>query len=349
MKNRVVFFGTSAYCLPILESLHKNFDLVLVVTRPDKPVGRKKTSTPSATKTWALKHHIPVATPASLKKDAPDRSSLTSYLFTLQSDLAVVSDFGLIIPQGIFDLPRLGTINIHFSKLPDLRGPSPVQFTLLRGDAAAWISIFKLENPPELDIKMDSGPILWQKEYPILPDDTTAALYTRLFQEAAKNLPGIIHSINIYQCSNARPQDHTKATFSRFITRDDGYIPWETLSRIINPVPTIQNAPNNYPTTVVKLFGLSDIPNIQQEALKTKPPPFQSAVSPVNLINSINFINSVYSFYRALTPWPGLWTIKDKRRMKILKCHPEENKLVLDLIQFEGEKPKLPIDKVITP
>src|SRR3989344_5076200 len=140
----VIFFGTSNYCLPVLDALKQNFDLKMVVTRPDKPVGRKKILTPSATKLWAQKNNIPVAT------------SLTNLEMT-DLDLGIVADFGSIIPGEIFNKPKLGTFNIHFSKLPDLRGASPIQSTLLRGDTTAWVTIFKLEAT------LDTGPFLWQK------------------------------------------------------------------------------------------------------------------------------------------------------------------------------------------
>lgn len=280
---KIVFFGTSDYCLPILEALSKNFDLKLVVTRPDKPVGRKKIPTPSATKLWAQKNNITVAAPSTLKKDTSDRSELEDKLKTFKPDLAVVSDYGLIIPEKIFNLPKFGTLNIHFSKLPDLRGPSPVQSTILRGDTKAWITIFKLENPPELAIKMDSGPILFQKDYPIRPDDTTQTLYTRLFVEAAKILP---EQLNSYVASpnSLIPQDNTKASFCHFLTKEDGFIAWEEL---------------------------------------------------------ISGGQNIYNKYRAVTPWPGLWSLHpNHKRIIIRKCHLEDNNLVLDEVQFEGEKPK---------
>ncbi len=227
---KLVFFGTSDYCLPVLEALHNNFNLKLIVTRPDKPEGRKHILTPSATKLWTQQHNIPVATPSTLKKDTPDRSSLSNYLSTLHPDLAVVSDYGLIIPQSVFDLPPLGTINIHFSKLPDLRGPSPVQSTLLRGDTTAWITIFKLANIPELEIKMDSGPILWQKDYPIYPNDTTESLYTRLFQETARELPKVISDF-ASGLLKLHTQEHTQATYCHMLSRDNGFVAWQDLPK----------------------------------------------------------------------------------------------------------------------
>ena len=241
----VVFFGSSPYCLPVLDSLKENFALKLVITRSDKPVGRKKILTPSATKLWAQKNNIPISTLKTL-----DFKNF---------DLAIVADFGQIIPEEIFNRPRLGTWNIHFSKLPDLRGASPVQACLLRGDTTAWITIFKLEKT------LDTGPILW------------------LFQEAAKELPKINFSGPLTVQEGA-------PTFCKKLSRDNGFIDWTVLERC------------------------------RQGGTLTK---------------------EVYNKFRAFSPWPGIWSIDPSgKRMKILKCHLEKDKLILDQIQFAGEKPK---------
>jgi len=304
---KVVFFGTSDYCLPILESLHKNFELCLVITRPDKPIGRDKKLTPSATKVWAMKNGIEIFTPETLKKDSQDRLEILARIKEINPDLAVVSDFGLIIPEAIFNLPRLGTLNIHFSKLPDLRGPSPVQFTLLRGDKNAWVTIFKLENPPELEIKMDSGPIVFQQSFLVLPNDTTATLYTRLFEDAGKFISDILNSY-IKNPNSLENQDHKKVTFCRFLAKDDGFIEWSTLNKAINGEKIL----------------FTELSKIQQESI------------PSSLtVNS----EPVYSFYRAVTPWPGMWSVFNGRRIKILQCHLQGEKLILDLVQFEGKNP----------
>lgn len=303
---KVIFFGTSGYCLPVLEALKTSFDLKMIITRADKPVGRKKILTPSATKLWAIEHKIPVT------NDLP--AGKAGYSQIPACDLAIVSDYGLIIPEAIFNTPRFGTLNVHFSKLPDLRGPSPVQFTLLRGDAEAWVTIFKLESPPELQIKMDSGPILWQKSYPVKSDDTTQTLYSRLFQKAAKELPGVVQNYQKPENRNQKliKQDHSAATFTRFLTKEDGFINWGLLQQALQGE---------------SLQSLSIHPKIQQEATATLKdlPVYQSASIPL------------YNFYRALTPWPGMWTIKDGKRMIVRNCHLEGEKLILEKIQFEGK------------
>lgn len=254
----------------MLDVLCKNFELVLVVTRPDKPVGRKKILTPSPTKVWAQKNNIPVET------------NLTNLLSYSPTDLGIIADFGQIIPEEIFSLPKLGTFNIHFSKLPDLRGPSPVQATLLRGDTTAWITIFQLEKT------LDTGPILWQKSYPIGPTETAGELYTRLFREVASKIPSLIPRIPQLPLI---PQAGAP-TFCKMLTRQDGFVKWPIIRRCCQ---------------------------------------------------GCTLARELYNKFRAYYPWPGLWSIDSSgKRLKILKCHPANNKLVLDEVQFEGEKPKPP-------
>lgn len=259
---KIVFFGSSQYCLPILDALKK--DLIFVITREDKPIGRKKILTPSPVKLWAQQNNIPV------------EMSLRGIEMTKQSfDLGIVADFGKIIPEEIFNKPRLKTFNIHFSKLPDLRGASPIQSTILRGDTTAWVTIFQIEKT------LDTGPILWQKDYPIFPTETAGELYHRLFQEVAKVLPNLFLKPETW---NLTPQVG-QPTFCKKLTKEDGFIDW-------------------------------------------------------SIIHNSKFIIQTYNRYRAYYPWPGLWTINNGRRMKILKCHIDKDKLVLDVVQFEGEKPK---------
>jgi methionyl-tRNA formyltransferase len=307
---KTIFFGSSDYCLPILEALKK--DLILVVTRPDKPEGRKQTVTPSPVNLWAQKNSVPVITPATLKKDTEDRLVTQRRLKELTPDFAVVADYGLIIPEAVFSLPKHGTFNIHFSQLPELRGPSPVQFTLLQGQLRAWVTIFKLENPPELGIKMDAGPILYQNSFPIFLDDTTDSLYTRLFKEAGTVLLPMLQEHLAYGQALTR-QDHAKATFCRFLTKDDGFINWETLQK----------------ATRGEEIELEELPKIQQEALTISRPPEPITSCPV------------YHFFQGVTPWPGMWTINPNgKRVKIITCHCDAKKFVPDEIQFEGKKPQ---------
>jgi methionyl-tRNA formyltransferase len=321
---KVLFFGSSKFCLPVLESITKNFKISAVVTKSDKKIGPKQIITPSLPKQFAMSHNINVYTPDT----KGELLTLANQFQNFAPDIAVSSDYGIIIPQEIFSLPKYGTLNIHFSRLPFLRGSSPAQYTILTGQKTAWISIFLIDR------KMDTGDIIWQKEIPLSGNETTAILYDKLFKLSAQYLPEIIKT---YTSGLAKPrkQDHTKATYTKLLSREDGYIPPEIIDTAItgkNIALRDKDIPQNSP--VFEAFRNSNITTIALERA-----------------------------LRAFTPWPGIWTnikIKDKNsniknfRLKILKAHLDSSTplnqqptntnqvitiLVLDLVQLEGKKP----------
>ncbi|MBI4991224.1 methionyl-tRNA formyltransferase, partial [Candidatus Gottesmanbacteria bacterium] len=214
---KIIFFGSSEYCLPILDSLLKNFQLLTVVTKQA-----------SAAQQFAKLHNIAVFTP----KDKKGLLELKDQISSLEPDLAIVADYGLIIPEEIFEIPQCKTLNIHFSRLPALRGPSPVQFTILTGEKSAWITVIIMAK------EMDMGDIIWQKEVPLDSGkstnypinklsnqqigETTGSLYKKLFNIIALELPDIV---NKYIKGEIKPQkqDHSKATYTKILTREDGY------------------------------------------------------------------------------------------------------------------------------
>ena len=139
---KILFFGSSDYCFPILETLYKNFHLAGVITKSYQ------------TQTCATTHHIPTFTPT----HKTELLNLDKKLRDLEPDIAIVADYGFIIPAEIFTIPKKKTLNIHFSKLPKLRGASPVQFTLLLGEKSAWTTVIIMDET------LDTGDIIWQKE-----------------------------------------------------------------------------------------------------------------------------------------------------------------------------------------
>ncbi|MDP2860252.1 MAG: methionyl-tRNA formyltransferase [bacterium] len=210
-KLRIVFFGSSAYCLPILETLYRFFNLAFVVTGPDRLIGRKKILTPTAVKVWAKTHGIDVLHLglSPLKND-----------FFSGFDLGVVSDFGQILKEEVFDAPKYKTINIHHSLLPCLRGPSPVQTAILEGLAKTGTSIFILEK------KVDTGPILFQEKVAVGPSETAPRLYEWLFALAAGALPEVINGY-VNGKIKPQPQNHNLATYCHLLDRNSGFVKWE--------------------------------------------------------------------------------------------------------------------------
>lgn len=292
---KVIFFGSSDYCLPVLETLHRHFSLVAVIT--------KSQSSPSVV---AQKNHLKVFSPVNIDEIL----KLHPILKKLNANLALVADYGLIIPKKIFSLPQFASINIHFSKLPKLRGASPVQFTILNGDKNASITIQKISQG------LDEGDIIWQKDYPLTNDQTAPNLYKFLFKAATAE---IIEIINHYTKGEIKPavQKHQEATYTRRLTRNDGYLPYALIKDATAGKYTTGNLLKKWP-----VYHLA---------------------SP--LINVKNYIFYIENAMRAFTPWPGLWTIiqitkNNPKRLKLLKLRLEhETRLVIDLVQLEGKKP----------
>lgn len=202
-KNlRIVFFGTPAFVLPVLETLDKNFTVVGIITTPDQKTGRKQTLTPTPIKQWAIKNNKPVLTEEELS--------------SLNPDLFVVAAFGKIIAKNILEIPKFGAINIHPSLLPKYRGPSPIQSAIFHGDKESGITIIKMDE------EIDHGKILYVKNIVLNNKDTFDSLSIKMFQVAADALPQVIDD---YVREKLHPisQDDTKATFCDHITKDHGY------------------------------------------------------------------------------------------------------------------------------
>ncbi|MCI0479307.1 methionyl-tRNA formyltransferase, partial [Candidatus Uhrbacteria bacterium] len=235
--KRILFLGTSEFAVPSLRVLldDTRFDIVGVVTQPDRPVGRHAIITPPPIKTLAVEHDIPVFQPEKMKDLKEDATFLS--LMDPRPDAFVVVSYGKILPQWSLDLPAKGIVNVHGSILPRWRGASPIQAAIAAGDAVTGVTVMKI------DAELDHGPILAAREESILSDDTGATLHDRLADIGGAMLPDVLAG---YLDDAIAPveQDHTKATACRTLTRDDGKIDWtknaveiERLVRAYTPWP----------------------------------------------------------------------------------------------------------------
>jgi len=207
-----VFFGTPQIAADTLEILKQNGYLpLLIVTAPDKPAGRKLVLTPPPVKLWAIKNNIPFLQPEKLDSDFNYKLLTTNY------QLFMVVAYGKIMPEELINLPKLGSINIHYSLLPKYRGASPVESAILNGDTQTGITIQKME------FKMDSGPIITKEAVEILPNEKTPDLRNRLIKIGGellvKTLPKIIE--NKIQLI---PQNEIEASYCKKIKKEDGLI-----------------------------------------------------------------------------------------------------------------------------
>ena len=231
---KIVFFGTSQFAVPTLQNLAENFNIGLVITKPPKPAGRGKKLTASAINIEAEKLKLPIECVEKFDDNTLDK------IKKVNAELFIVVDFGKIIPQKIIDMPVLGTINIHPSKLPLYRGPSPIQSAILNGDKKTAISIMLIDK------KMDHGPILAQKSINITESDTSETLFHKLSMESADFL---IETLKRYINNEikAKPQNHTKSTYTKIITKEDGKVDFnKSAKEIHNMVRAFYPWPGTY-------------------------------------------------------------------------------------------------------
>lgn len=215
MKITFTFFGTSKFSVLVLEKLKENgFVPSLIITTEDKPKGRKLILTPPEVKSWAIKENIPFIQPKSLKD-----SSVFDLIKekTLSSDVFIVASYGKIIPQNILDLPKFGTLNVHPSLLPKLRGASPIQSSILEENETG-VTIIKL------DAEMDHGPIIAQEKIETVDWPPYAdKLEEILGQKGGEILAEVLPKWTDGKIKETE-QDHSKATFCKKIQKEDGQI-----------------------------------------------------------------------------------------------------------------------------
>jgi len=217
--HKIIFFGTSDFAVPSLKALLADgrFEIVGVVTQPDRPVGRHAVLTPPAIKKFVqsvipAKAGIRILQPEKLKEE-----DFKNWITDIgpACDAFVIVSYGKILPQWLLDLPRKGAVNVHGSLLPRWRGASPIQAAIAAGDANSGVTIMKL------DAEMDHGPILAQKAEPIMEDDTGSKLHDRLSQVGADILPDVLADY-LDGKIEPRSQKHDEATYCRILTREDG-------------------------------------------------------------------------------------------------------------------------------
>lgn len=236
MRERIVFMGTASFSLAVLKMLiEEGYNIVGVVTQPDRYVGRKKVLTMPDVKVEALKYDIPVIQPARIKEDY-------QAVADLKPDLIITAAYGQIVPQAVLDIPRLGCINVHASLLPLYRGGAPVHQAIIDGQEKTGVTIMYMVK------KMDAGDMIAQKETPILEEDTVGILYDRLSVLGAKLLKETLP--DILKGTNQRiPQDENLVTYAPTLSREDERLDWNMSARqVYNKVRGTNPWPGSYTT-----------------------------------------------------------------------------------------------------
>lgn len=238
-RHKVIFWGTPEFAAVILDSLISNdYKPIAVVTALDKPVGRKHILTPSSVKEMAKKYSLPILQPEKAENTRPE-------IISLCPELMIVAAYGEIIPKDILEIPKYGSLNLHPSLLPQYRGASPIQATILNGDQETGVTIMLMDE------KMDHGPIVGYKKLNIKNQKLTYLELSKqlaiigaelLIETLPKWLAGEIKTI---------PQDHIRATFTKIIKKEDGRINWhksakqiEQMTRAYYPWPSAYTEAN---------------------------------------------------------------------------------------------------------
>lgn len=234
MKNiRAVFMGTPEFAVPILESLSEVVNVVLVVSQPDKPVGRKKIVTPSPVKKLALEKGIEVVTPEKIRTDY-------QAVVDAKPDIIVTCAYGQIIPREILELPRLGPINVHASLLPKLRGGAPIHRAIMEGYDKTGITIMYMDE------HMDSGDIISQREVPITNEDTLDTLSAKLMSLGSEllieTLPKIVEGTN-----ERIKQNEEEVSFGYIIKKEDELLDFKKSTKeVYDKIRALNSTPGAY-------------------------------------------------------------------------------------------------------
>lgn len=234
MKDlKVIFMGTPEFCVPILESLIKECDVIAVVTKPDKEVGRKKEIVYSPIKKVALNNNIKVIQPIKIRNEYQE-------ILDLKPDIIITCAYGQIIPEVILNAPKYGCINVHASLLPKLRGGAPIHKAIIYGYDKTGITIMYMDKG------MDTGDMISKVEVAIEDNDTTETLHNKLQKVAVPLLMDTLPSI-IAGTNKREKQNNDEATYAYNVSREEEHVDFNSTSKeIFNKIRGLNSWPGAY-------------------------------------------------------------------------------------------------------
>lgn len=296
---KTVFFGTPKYCIPVLNLINKNLTKKIGYS----PIIAVVTQEPKPVGRKKFVTYSPVDTWAYKRKIPVFHSADEIIENKIEADVGILAAYGKILSKEIVTYFPYGILNIHPSLLPKYRGASPLQAVIAANEKISGGTIIKLDE------KMDHGPIVAQFEEGVLKDDNYETLGNRIFEKSGQILVELLPSY-LKNKIELKEQDHKKATFTTLLKKDHGFIPPQYLKSALQGTDTHKD---KWQIAFIKDFRLK--------------------------ANALN----IERFIRAVFPWPGAWTLihssssKEVKRLKILKAHIENKKLILDKVQLEGK------------
>lgn len=262
---KIVYMGTPEFAVNPLKKLDENYDVIMVVTQPDKEVGRKKEIRYSEVKKYALDHDIEVFQPEKIRTDYQK-------IIDANPDVIITCAYGQIIPKELLEFPKYKCINIHASLLPKLRGGAPIHWSIINGDSKTGITIMYMNE------KMDEGDILYQEEVEILDTDNVETLHDKLSDLGSKMIIDFIPRLETGDFTPVK-QNNEKATYGYNVTREDEHIDFNKTSReIFNQIRGLNPWPVAYTTLDGKVFKV-----------------YSSKISNSKVTGSVGEITNIYS------------------------------------------------------
>lgn len=317
---KVAYFGTPIFSARFLKNILEmqeelGYSIDLVVTQPDKPVGRDQKLTPSPVKQIAEKNGIEV-----VHKVSPDQLH--------DFDIVLLYAYGKIITQKALDAPQFGFWNIHPSMLPKYRGASPTVYPLLLGDTSTGVTLMRM------DADLDHGPIIAQHEYEIGPGEKNFDVINALTDEAIELWEKALEILEGDKKNDlskmGREQDHSKATFTRTLKRDDGYIDIALVKKLLSHRGADDTGEGPAKVSFDELPAITKDYYSKNSQEKYTPQPIDTLI---------------FNMWRALDPWPGIWTEIEvggtKKRLKITEMELKDGHANIKTVQLEGKKPAL--------
>ncbi|HEX6135065.1 MAG TPA: methionyl-tRNA formyltransferase [Longimicrobiales bacterium] len=244
---RILFWGTPDFAVPALRALFGEVhDVVAVVTQPDRPAGRGRAVRASPVKLLAVDEAVPVLQPERARGD-----DFLAAIRALEPDLSIVVAYGQILKREVLDVPRLGSINIHASLLPELRGAAPINWAIKLGYERTGVTIMRMVE------QMDAGPILHQVVEPIAEEETASDLWLRLSEIGAEALIEALALLELGELTE-REQDESRATYAPRLTRDTARVDWHdnavAIGRHIRALDAVPGAWTSHRGEDLKLF-----------------------------------------------------------------------------------------------
>lgn len=306
----IAYFGSPEISADLLRLLlpigdHK---IALIVTQPDKAVGKRLTVTSTPVKQLAIAHNIEIFDKPLTKTN---EQILIHAIKAKDIHLAILFAYGEILSQELLDCMRYGIWNVHPSLLPKYRGPSPTAFPLIMGDRATGTTLMQMNE------FLDKGDIIYQNEIPIYSKDNRSTIEQKVIPIAGQQVIRALEKVNEHRLET-KQQDESSATYTRLLKKNDGFISLELLVKALKG----------------ESITFEQLPAIIQRYYQK------------NNLTTSTFYRAditVYNLYRGLFPWPGVWTeIKvttSSKRVKLIEMKLDNGQLQLEKVQLEGKRP----------